>query len=87
MKNITGSSILDIQEFLEKEALKRGKEISWFTYAKKTKMGAWRFLAYKDKQIRILEEVSQLYSQKYPEYSKGQIADAISNIVNTKALT
>ena len=74
----------DINKSLAKEAAKHGKGVSWFKYAKNTGNNAWLFLPHKEIQIEILKKLTKNISQKYPNFSSGQIADTITNIVNTK---
>ncbi len=65
------------------EAGKLGRPISWFRFAKKTKTGAWRFLANKEAQWNALEKIAKKLSTKFPGYTMGEIVDILAGLINS----
>ena len=77
--------IKELQKELAKEAKNLRKSLSWFRFAKKTKKG-YRFLAHKEAQWKILQEIVKKVVNKYPDYSTGQIVDMLSELVNAQVV-
>lgn len=68
---------------LRKEAERLHKPLSWFQYATRhTKDSEYRFLANKEMQIELLEQLAQKLKGKLPDLTTGQIVDMIAEIVN-----
>ncbi|MBI4008595.1 hypothetical protein HY357_00005 [Candidatus Roizmanbacteria bacterium] len=71
----------DLFIVMKEVAQKNNKPLSWFRFAKKTKHG-YRFLANKEAQWKILEEIAKKAAKKYSQFNLGQITDTLSEIVN-----
>lgn len=84
MKNTVIEKVLLAK--LKEEAKRLGKKISWFRFATKTKFG-YRFLPNKEIQWKKLEGLAREIRQKFPQYTSGQIADMLSQLVNDVKLS
>src|SRR3989344_2199755 len=62
-----------------------GKDMSWFQFAKKTKLG-YRFLTNRERQWLLLEQVAQEVAQDYPSYRLGQVVDILADLVNHRLI-
>jgi hypothetical protein len=72
-----------IAESLEIEALKIGKPLTWFRFAKKhAKSGGYRFLAHKEAQMEVLERIARSLSTRMRSLTTGQIMDILAERVN-----
>lgn len=71
----------DIYLFLNKEAEKRNKSISWFQYAKRSK-NTYHFLKNKPEQWELLAKFATILKKKYKKFTTGKIIDIISELVN-----
>lgn len=63
---------------------RKGKTLSWLRFAKKTNTGGFHFMQNKEEQWSLLEECADRVAKHYPEKKSGEIADLISELVNTK---
>ena len=59
-----------------------GHPLPWYQFARKTKTGGYRFLANKEAQWQTLNKIAQKVQKKLPQYTQGQIVDALANLVN-----
>ena len=84
--SVEKSEYIGIQKDLLKEAGQAtkeiGKPIQWLQYAVKTRY-SYRLLKNKNKQLEVLERILTSVSAKYPKYTRGQIADILSELVNS----
>lgn len=60
-----------------------GKNASWLQFAKKTKYG-YRMLAHKEAQWKILEGIAKDVHVRFPELHRGQVVDALCELVNSR---
>lgn len=74
--------VLRIRKLLDKAVQKRGKKLSWLRYAKR-KNSSYIPLRNKHGQYRLLSEVTDELYKINPSFTKGHIADLISELVNT----
>lgn len=62
---------------------KLGKEVKWLTFAQRIRgTFGYRILRHKQKQWQILSKILEKVATRYPNYSKGHIADELSELVN-----
>lgn len=59
-----------------------GRPLHWYQFAVKTKTGSYRFLANKEAQWQALNRITQTAKKKLPQYTQGQIVDALAVLVN-----
>lgn len=71
-----------INKILLSELEKTGKPLSWFKFAKKNQSGSYRFLSNKETQWQTLNQVAKKAAKKLPQYTLGQIVDALSQLIN-----
>lgn len=71
-----------IKKYLLKRATEINKDLAWFRYAKRTKSGAYRFLANRERQWRELTRLAESIVRKHPNLKLGQIVDWLSDLVN-----
>lgn len=72
----------DISSIAKEKVLHKGKDLDWLKFAVRTKVG-YMFLANKEDQYNVLQEISHAVSRLYPDYPIGKIADMVSELVNT----
>lgn len=82
---ISKKTIRALKKEIREASKKHGRSLSWFRFAKKTQYG-YRFLANKEAQWKILQEIAERIAQKYPQYTTGQIVDLLSDLVNTRVV-
>ena len=71
----------DLNRELTRTAKSIGRDPSWFRYARRIGIG-YRFIENREKQRLVLKKVLDRVSINYPEYTTGQLADILSELVN-----
>ena len=79
-KNLLKDIVLTMEEKLRK----KGKKLSWLSYAKRTQTRGYAFFRRKMIRQKTLEDILEAVYKKHPESGKNFIADMLSELINLK---